>query len=118
MPRWAKFLTAIAVGLAAGLVYGWIISPVEYVDTTPGSLRADYRTDCVLMAAEIYHADGNLDQAARRLAILGSDSSANIAAQALAYGLQNKFPEDDLRLLQELAAALQTGQPDSAGGAP
>ena len=116
MPRWLKFLIVLALGVAAGLVYGWVISPVEYVDIAPGSLRADYRTDIVLMAATIYHADDDLDAAARRLTMLGSESPATLASQALTYAFENNYPEPDLILLQVLAADLQTWQP--VGGAP
>ena len=116
MPRWIKFLIALVLGIAAGLVYGWVISPVEYIDTAPASLRADYRTDYVLMTAEVYHADLDLDAAARRLTFLGSDPPAQIAGEAYSYAFQNQAPATDLKLLQELSTALQTWQP--AGGAP
>ena len=116
MPRWIKFLIALILGIAAGLVYGWVISPVEYIDTAPASLRADYRADYVLMTAEVYSSDHNLDAAAKRLTFLGSDPPAQIASNALSYAFQNKAPEADLKLLQELSSTLQTWQP--AGGAP
>ncbi|MBU4352946.1 MAG: hypothetical protein KJ939_07765 [Nanoarchaeota archaeon] len=45
MSRWHKFLIMIALGLAAGLVYGWVIRPVEYTNTKTDTLRADYRRD-------------------------------------------------------------------------
>lgn len=118
MDRWIKFLLVIAAGLALGLVYGWIISPVEYVDTTPETLRADYRSDYVLMVAEVYHREGDLDLAARRLALLGSQPPVQIAAAALDYGLSAGYPPLDIALLQELATDLQTWQPDSGGGQP
>ncbi|MBU4224304.1 MAG: hypothetical protein KKC71_00585 [Chloroflexi bacterium] len=124
MSRWQKFFIMIALGLAAGLVYGWVISPVEYTNTTPDTLRADYRRDYVLMAAEVFNADQNLDQAARRLGILGSEHPARIATQALNYAQQANFPESDLALLQSLATALQTWQPvlhstySAGGGSP
>jgi hypothetical protein len=118
MSRWVKFALAILVGLALGLVYGWIINPVEYTNTAPDTLRADYRSDYVLMVAEIYHADQNLDLAARRLAMLGSDDPSVIASQALEYALDNTFPTADIALLQELSAALLTWQPAPAGGTP
>ena len=62
MSRWIKFFIVIALGLAAGLIYGWAISPVEYTNTTPDTLRADYRSDYVLMVAEVFHADQNVDR--------------------------------------------------------
>jgi len=118
MSRWIKFFIVIALGLAAGLVYGWVISPVEYTNTTPVTLRADYRSDYVLMVAEVFHADQNVDQAARRLGMLGSEPPASIAAQSLDYARQANFPASDLALLQSLTAALQTWQPAPGGISP
>ena len=51
MLRWFLFFLSIALGLAAGLYYGWVINPVEYVNTTPDTLRVDYQADYVLMVA-------------------------------------------------------------------
>jgi hypothetical protein len=117
MSRWVKFLISILLGLAAGLVYGWVISPVEFTNTSPDSLRADYRMDFVLMTAESYHADQNLDAAARRLGMLGSDPPAQISARAMQYGLQAGLAPNDLQLLQDLTTAFQSWQPGS-GAAP
>jgi len=118
MSRWIKFFIVIALGLSAGLIYGWVISPVEYTNTTPDTLRADYRSDYVLMVAEVFHADQNVEQAARRLGMLGSEPPARIASQALDYARQANFPASDLALLQSLTAALQTWQPASGGVSP
>ncbi len=57
MSRWTKFLIAVILGAAAGLFYGWVVNPVEYVDIAPESLRVDYKTDYVLMVAESYQVD-------------------------------------------------------------
>jgi hypothetical protein len=112
MPRWLRFLIALALGITAGLVYGWLISPVQYIDTTPESLRADYRADFALMTAEIYHTDHDLEATARRLTVFGSEPPADIASQALTLAIQNNYPETDIKLLQELASDLKTWQPD------
>ena len=111
MPRWLPSLLAIILGIVLGLAYGWIVSPVKFVDTTPASLRADYRTDYVLMVAEAYHADQNADLAARRLAIFGGKSPDDIASQALQAGRQTGYGPNDLNLLQELKLAMQAYQP-------
>lgn len=116
MPRWVKFLIVLVAGFALGLLYGWVISPVEFVDVAPEALRADYRLDTVLMVASIHHADHDVDAAARRLTLLGSDPPAEIASEALRYAFENDTPNSDLNLLQELITALRTWQP--AGGAP
>ncbi|MBN1453810.1 MAG: hypothetical protein JW963_22540 [Anaerolineales bacterium] len=111
MPRWLPTLIALALGITLGLVYGWVIDPIQYTDVTPDALRIDYRTDYVLMVAEAYHAEQDPALAARRLAVLGSEPPAVIAAEAESFARQAGYPSDDLTLIQELSVALQTWQP-------
>lgn len=111
MSRWAIFLIVIALGAAAGLYYGWVINPVKYVDTTPDTLREDYKADYVLMVAEAYHAERDLGLAARRLALLGNVPPADTVARATLYAVQNGYSEADLALMQTLADDLQTWNP-------
>lgn len=118
MWRWIKFLLTLAAGIGLGLLYGWVIHPVQYTDTSPDTLRADYRADYVLMVAEIYHSERDPSLAARRLAILGSAHPSQIAAEGLDFALQHGYAPQDLALLQDLAWALLTWQPAAAGGAP
>ena len=115
MPRWIWFIIAVGVGIAAGLYYGWVLSPVAYVDTTPDTLSADYRTDYVLMAAEAFHASQDPSAAARQLAILGSQPPAAIVQAALDYGRAHAYPAQDISLLQDLAFAMQTWQQPTPG---
>ncbi|GAB4498215.1 MAG: hypothetical protein OHK0052_11200 [Anaerolineales bacterium] len=110
MARWIGFLLAVALGVAAGLYYGWVLNPVVYVETTPESLRADYKADYVLMTAEIYAADGNLTAAQSRLAFLGDGAPLERVQDALAVGLRAGYTDFDLQQLRALAAALTTAQ--------
>jgi hypothetical protein len=109
--RWIFFLIVLALGLGLGLFYALVLSPVQYVDTTPGTLRLDYRADYTLMVAEVFRSDQNIDVAARRLALLSSQPPAEIAQQALNFAQQNGYTSDDVALLQNLTAALQVWQP-------
>ena len=111
MPRWLPTFIALALGIALGLVYGWVINPVQYTDITPATLRIDYQTDYVLMVAEAYHAEQDPALAARRLAVLGSEPPAIIAREAENFARQAAYPSDDLTLIQDLTVALQTWQP-------
>ena len=111
MGRWIRFLIAIAVGAAGGMFYGWVLNPVEYVDTSPDSLRIDYKADYVLMVAEAYRVENNLGLAARRLALLGTDPPSEIAAQALQFATQFEYPAPDLVLMQTLVQDIQTWNP-------
>ena len=105
-------VTALAVGIALGLAYGWVIDPVEYTDVTPDVLREDYRVDYVLMTAEAYQNDFDADAAARRIALLGSESPSAIVSSALNYANLNGFTSDEISALQTLLTAMQTYQPD------
>ena len=116
--RWLFFALFIVVGFGLGLFYGWVLSPVQYVDTTPANLRADFRTDYTLMVAETFQRDHSTENAARHLALLGSQTPAQITSDALAYARQNKFDPDDITLLENFNAALLAGQPGSAIPAP
>jgi len=115
MPRWALFLLVFALGVTAGLIYGWVIAPVQYTETAPASLRADYRTDYVLMVAETFHVEQDAALAVRRLSVLGSEPPETIVLQALDFAQQGGYVQEDLSLLAALAQAVRLV---TQGGAP
>ncbi len=112
MSRWTKFLIAVAVGAAAGLFYGWVVNPIEYVDISPTNLRADYKADYVLMVAESYQVEPDLGLAVQRLALLGSSAPTDIVSRALDFGMQHNYAAQDLSLLQTLAKDLTGWNPN------
>ncbi len=105
--RWIFIILAFIAGIGLGLLYGWVIDPVDFFDLTPDTLRADYKTDYVLMTAEAYRVEQDPGLAARRLAILGSQSPSAIASEALNYARINGFSDADISLIQELVTAMQ-----------
>ncbi len=109
--RWFIFILSILAGAGLGLYYGWVISPIEYVDTIPSTLRADYKADYSLMAAEVFESEQDVEAAARRLALLGSEPPAAIVSAALEFARLNGYAPADIQLLQDLALALQVWQP-------
>ena len=105
--RWVFIILALLLGTGIGIAYGWYIDPVDYVNLPPDTLRADYKADYVLMAAEAYQSEQDPGLAARRLAIFGTKSPSAIAADGLAYGRANGFSDSEIALMQELVTALQ-----------
>jgi hypothetical protein len=103
--RFFWFLIMIALGALIGLLYGWVINP-RYSTATPDSLRSDYRADYVLMVAEIYQADQNLDEAAARLSVYSAIPPAQFANQAILTARQLDYPPEDLALMDALAQAI------------
>lgn len=106
-----KIAIAIIIGITLGLLYGWVVDPIEYTDVPPNILREDYRVDYVLMVAEAYQNEVDPETAVRRLAILGSESPATITVSALEYANHNGFTQDEILALQNLLTAVQTYQP-------
>lgn len=107
MSRWIGFFLAIAVGVGLGLLLGWVVSPVEYVDTAPNTLRIDYKTDYVLMVAEAYRGEGDLALALRRLALVSAAPPQEVVEQAISFARQAGYMDADLAQMQTLLSALQ-----------
>jgi hypothetical protein len=118
MRRWLPFFIALVIGLAISIYYGWMVNPVEYVDTVPGSLQADFRTDYVLMTAETYQSKQDPSLAARQLSFLGSQPPEEISAQALAYAQSVGYRQEDMQALQDLVLAMQAWQLSPGGANP
>ena len=104
---WVFIVLALLAGIGIGIAYGWYVDPVDYFDTTPDTLRADYRADYVLMTAEAYQVEQDPGLAARRLAIFGTKSPSAIAADGLAYARTQGFSDAEIVLIQNLVTALQ-----------
>jgi hypothetical protein len=102
-----RLIFGALLGGFLALIYGWLIRPVEYVETTPDSLRIDFRTDYVLMVAESYSADQDLELAQFRLAALGPLPPDEYATDAIDYALELSFSRSDLDHLNQLAISLR-----------
>jgi hypothetical protein len=97
--------------LAIGLVYTWVLDPVELVNTDPGLMRSDYRQDWVSLAALSYVVDGDLERARGRLSGLEQDDVA-VGMQVLIeeYAAAGR-PAETLRRLAVLARNLDVYTP-------
>ena len=99
-------LTGFILGALMGLVYAWVISPVEYVDTPPASLRADFKDHYRIMTALAYAADKDLPRARARLALIGDEDSAQTLAIQAQRALAEGSSQTEAQVLGLLAAAL------------
>jgi len=98
------------IGAMGGLFYGWVISPVEYIDTTPDSLKIDYKSDYVLMVAEAYSVEKDLLAAVQRLGLLGGVPEENVR-QAVLFAEREGFLDSDVALMKALQSALASWNP-------
>ena len=59
-------------GLVIGLLFGYVIAPVEFVDATPSYLRADLQEDYLRMAIDSYRVNPDPNLAVQRWQNLGA----------------------------------------------
>jgi hypothetical protein len=111
MKSWRVFLLLVilAIGVVSGLVYGWLVDPVEYVDTSPATLRIDFQTDIVLMVSDIYFHDHDLQGAINRLALLQRPDVIQLVAGCLDYAQQMSFSAQDISNIVQLNDAIAIG---------
>jgi hypothetical protein len=107
-----SLILSLTLGLGVGLYVGWVVAPVEYVDTDPASLSQTYKDDYNLMIAASYSATGDLAAARTRLATLGFDDPGPAVAAAAQRFIIAQKPEADLRRVVGLAAAFNTTTPE------
>lgn len=106
MSRHLLRLFLFLIGLLAGIIYAWKISPVQYTNVPLSALRADYRADYVMAIAEAYQEEQNLDLAIRRLSLLGTASPLTYVQEALIYAQTHNFDEGEIALLESFVQAL------------
>ncbi len=73
---WGLAVIALIAGLGLGLLYAWQISPVEWTDTDPSSMRRDLQVDYLHMVVESYFITNDEGQAKYRYELLGPDREA------------------------------------------
>jgi hypothetical protein len=99
-------LTGLILGIALGLVYAWLVSPVSYEDTPPIALRADYKDQYRTLIALAYASNGDLGRAKARLNLLGpEDPGPLVANQALRAAAEGR-PPSEVQALALLAEVL------------
>ena len=108
MSRWILFIILILLGIALGLLYAWRVNPVQYTDTAPVTLRVDFKTDYVLMVAEIFSQEKNPELAIKRLSFLSSQPPTELVTQAINFAEKQLYAGKDLTQLKSLAENLKS----------
>ncbi|MDD5468949.1 MAG: hypothetical protein PHS96_14215 [Anaerolineales bacterium] len=100
-------LTGLIIGAVLGLFYAWVVQPVQYTNTAPASLRADFKDRYRALIALAYSADGDLVRARARLELLEDDDSYRSLAEQAQRTLAEGGSADEARALGKLASALK-----------
>lgn len=102
----AILLLTLAAGIAAGLLYAWMLDPVEYYDSEPSVLRLKDKYVYLALIGDLYVADGDLARAESRLAAVGVDGEGPVLAGLIADYLDGGGRPEEVRNLARLAEAL------------
>jgi hypothetical protein len=99
-------LTGLVIGIICGLVYAWRISPVKYVDTSPATLRQDFKDQYRALIGAAYAADNDLARAQARLNLIKDTDSAQAVAIQAQQALASGHSSAEAHALGLLAVAL------------
>ncbi len=78
--KWVLPLVAVIIGVAIGMVYAWVINPVQWVDGEPQQLRADLQEDYLRMAIDSHSVNRDAELALIRFQALGENGTVTLVA--------------------------------------
>ena len=116
--RYTPLIIGLLIGIALGLLYGWVIHPVERDVTSPNSLQEKYQADLMLMVAEAYAKEADLDLARQRLSGLGFKAYEDFVENALNFAQAHDFSDQDVQVLTHLLGQLTSLAPTPESSAP
>ena len=99
-------LLALAAGVAGGLLYAWMLDPVESYESAPRALRLKDKYIYLALIGDLYAQEGDLARAESRLAALGVEADGQVLADLLADHLDAGGRPEDVRNLARLAETL------------
>ena len=102
-------------GVALGVLIGWVVWPVNYVDTDIVDLRAGYQDDYILMVGDAYFLDDDLAQAQRRLSYLADPNLGHRIVALIQSKMDGEEPPEKVRSLVTLAQGLRVDTLEMVG---
>jgi hypothetical protein len=106
-------IVMLIIGFSLGLLWGWVIQPVEWVDAAPDVLRPDYQETYLRMAIDSFIVNHDPNLAIRRYQDLGKDAPTRLAEIQTSPGAQDKRSIEIFSDLVQTAVP-QTGEESSA----
>lgn len=99
-------LTGVVLGIILGILFAWVISPVEYVDTAPESLTNEFKDQYRVLIASAYVANGDLVRAKARLELLDEADIYLVVAEQAQQMLAEGGSVEEAQALGRLALSL------------
>jgi hypothetical protein len=92
-------------------LFSWVISPVQYLDTPPDSLKEIYKDQYRAVIASAFEANQDIVRAKARLELLGDDDIYRAVAEQAQGVLADGGTQQEAQALGRLAAALSKTMP-------
>jgi hypothetical protein len=99
-------LTGLIIGVIIGVLYAWLLTPQETLETNPAVLRNDFKDVYRELIARAYLYNNDLGRAQARLALLEDEDSARALAVQAQLSLGTDAQNRPARALGLLAAAI------------
>lgn len=111
-------VAALVAGFIFGLVWGWVIQPVEFVDATPEVLRADYQKDYLRMTIDSFLVNSDTTKALQRWQNLGDSARPLLQELSANPETQDKAAIDGFAQIIDAAGPAETteGEQPAAEG--
>jgi len=109
-------LTGVAIGVVIGILYSWMLSPVNYTNTRPASLHPDFKDRYRALIAAAYMANSDLARARARLELLKDEDIYSALAGQAQRTLAEGADVQEAQALGVLALALGQSPESSSGG--
>ena len=103
-------LVAIVLGFAIGLLWGWVIQPIEFTDALPKVLHADYQREYLRMTIDSFTVNSDTALATQRWNNLGPSAQQRLAEISVAPGTQDKAAIDTFGQLMQATAPMPAEQ--------
>lgn len=104
-------LLGLLLGLAGGLFYAWVISPVVYTDASPARLNEEHIEEYLFLVSESYALTGDWEETVERLAALELEDLEQRVAQLFEQSLREGRPAPQVRNLAFLTQRLGGDSP-------
>jgi len=113
-------LLGVLLGLSLGILFAWVVSPLDYIEAKPATLHADFKDQYRALIASAYLATGDLEKARQRLHQLEDEDSVRAltlqAQQALTTGDSSGSVYALAMLAEDLRGPRDNGAPSPPPG--
>lgn len=82
-PAWLIGLLGLIIGIVGGLVWAWVIQPIEFENAAPSDLAPTGKRMWVDMTADSYAHDEDLELAQRRLQVFSQEELAALLYESI-----------------------------------